>query len=148
MFVQVEFTETALGRFMRAVELYIVLVYMLTTSFHHLRHLSFFPVYRPATRSNTMKHISIEKPSDAAVDEKAPDTKEATLAEVIEEQYRNSQEVTRTVERSSVRSAKVMNAKQHKSMAARLSNWMGYVGRRGRIVANNLMCPLNLERSA
>ena len=50
MVVTVEFTETALGRFMRAIELYVVLVYMLTISFHHLRHLSFFPIYRPAQR--------------------------------------------------------------------------------------------------
>ena len=126
---EVEFTETALGRFMRAVELYIVLVYMLTISFYHLRHLSFFPVYRPATRSITFnKRSSIEKSGEMFSVNNAPEPRKIDLAEVIEERYRNAQEIPQTVERGSARSAKVESSNQHQSMAARLSTWLG-IGR-------------------
>ncbi|TBU35105.1 hypothetical protein BD311DRAFT_773259 [Dichomitus squalens] len=121
-----EFTETALGRFMRAVEFYIAIVYMLTISFHHLRHLSFFPVYRPASRPNTVnKRSSIDKPRMMMVKN---EPKQVDLVEVLEERYRGAQEIPQTVERNSARSAKVESSNQHQSMAARLSTWLG-VGR-------------------
>ncbi len=123
--ISVQFTETALGRFMRAIEVYITVVYILTISFHHLRHLSFFPVYRPATRSNSFKRHSIEKSSDMFSANIVPEQKKVDLAEVIQENYRIAQEVPQTVERSSARSAKVESANQHQSMAARLSTWIG-----------------------
>ena len=129
MVVTVEFTETALGRFMRAIELYVVLVYMLTISFHHLRHLSFFPIYRPATkgpsRSNTFERNSMDKSGEFITPKEFPDPpKVNNLMEVLEEQYRAAQAV-QTVERNSARSATVQNAHQHQSMAVRLSTWLG-----------------------
>ncbi|KAM5538174.1 hypothetical protein V8D89_008061 [Ganoderma adspersum] len=120
-----QFTETALGHFMRAIELYVAVVYMLTISFHHLRHLSFFPVYRPATRSNSFKRHSIEKSGEMLTANIIPEQKEVDLAEVIQENYRTAQEVPQTIERNSARSAKVESANQHQSMAARLSTWLG-----------------------
>ncbi|RPD81859.1 hypothetical protein L226DRAFT_497007 [Lentinus tigrinus ALCF2SS1-7] len=125
-----EFTETALGRFMRAVELYVVLVYMLTISFHHLRHLSFFPIYRPATkgpsRSNTFNRSSIEKVDNFTDVKVAPEpVKVDNLMEALEEQYRVAQAVPPTVERNSAKSAKVESANTRQSMAARLSTWLG-----------------------
>ncbi|KAI0757138.1 hypothetical protein C8Q80DRAFT_1091049 [Daedaleopsis nitida] len=123
-----EFTETALGRFMRAIELYVALIYMLTISFHHLRHLSFFPVYRPAakgpSRSNTFNRSSIDKKGDYDTAQAAP---VPNLMEVLEEQYRTAQAI-QTVERNSARSATVQSANQHQSMVVRLSTWLG-VGR-------------------
>ncbi|TFK94342.1 hypothetical protein K466DRAFT_561168 [Polyporus arcularius HHB13444] len=125
-----EFTETVLGRFMRALELYIALVYMLTISFHHLRHLSFFPIYRPATngpsRANTFQRSSIEK-VDGFMDVKAaPEpVKVDNLMQALEEQYRYAQAVPPTMERNSAKSAKVESAETRQSMAARLSTWLG-----------------------
>ncbi|KAI0724414.1 hypothetical protein C8T65DRAFT_704286 [Cerioporus squamosus] len=125
-----EFTETALGRFMRAVELYIALVYMLTISFHHLRHLSFFPIYRPATkgpsRANTFQRSSIEKVDNFMDVKAAPEpAKVDTLMEALEEQYRIAQAVPQTMERNSAKSAQVESANTRQSMAARLSTWLG-----------------------
>ena len=110
---------------MRAIEVYIAVVYMLTISFHHLRHLSFFPVYRPATRSNSFKRHSIEKSGEMLMANIIPEQKKVDLAEVIQENYRTAQEVPQTIERNSARSAKVESANQHQSMAARLSTWLG-----------------------
>ena len=115
---------------MRAVELYIVLVYMLTISFHHLRHLSFFPIYRPATkgpsRSNTVNRNSIEKVDNYMDVQTAPQepVKVDNLMEALEEQYRVAQAVPPTVERNSAKSAKVESADTRQSMAARLSTWL------------------------
>ncbi len=130
MATAVEFTETALGRFMRAIELYIVIVYMLTISFHHLRHLSFFPIYRPATkgpsRANTFNRNSMEKSDEIyATKGVAAPQQVNNFMEVLEEQYRTAQTVPLTVERNSARSATVQNANQHQSMAVRLSTWLG-----------------------
>ena len=49
---------------MRALEFYVDIVYILTASFYHLRHLSFFPVYRPNKRSSSRADTfeSFEKP--------------------------------------------------------------------------------------
>ena len=123
--VLVQFTETALGHFMRAIEVYIAVVYMLTISFHHLRHLSFFPIYRSPTRSNSFKRQSIEKCGEMFSMKVFPEPKEMDLAEVIQENYRIAQEVPQTVERDSARSAKVESAHQHQSLAARMSTWLG-----------------------
>ena len=50
---------------MRALEFYVDIVYILTASFYHLRHLSFFPVYRPNKRSSSRADTfeSFEKPA-------------------------------------------------------------------------------------
>ncbi|OSD06087.1 hypothetical protein PYCCODRAFT_1464766 [Trametes coccinea BRFM310] len=129
-----EFTETALGRFLRAIEFYTMVIYMLTLSFHHLRHLSFFPIYRPATkgpsRAPTFQRDSIAKISDEKV-AAAPVTMvepvRVDLMQVLEGQYRQ-QEMPPTVMRDSSRAATVRNVSQHQSMAARLSTWLG-IGR-------------------
>ncbi|KAI0374305.1 hypothetical protein BV20DRAFT_935787 [Pilatotrama ljubarskyi] len=127
-----EFTETALGRFLRAIELYILIVYMLTISFHHLRHLSFFPIYRPATkgpsRAATFQRDSIAKANDempaAASPPGPPAPVRVDLLQVLEEQFRQ-QEMPPTVTRDSSRAATIENVSQHQSMAARLSTWLG-----------------------
>ncbi|KAI0639267.1 hypothetical protein C8Q77DRAFT_1152255 [Trametes polyzona] len=127
------FTETALGRFLRAIELYIMIVYMMTVSFHHLRHLSFFPVYRPApkasSRAATFQRDSMAKSSDEKFAASSPPAAvnepiRLDLMQVLEQQYRQ-QDMPPTVMRDSSRSATIENVSQHQSMAARLSTWLG-----------------------
>ncbi|KAI0651720.1 hypothetical protein C8Q79DRAFT_1004985 [Trametes meyenii] len=124
-----EFTETVLGRFLRAIEWYILMVYMLTVSFHHLRHLSFFPIYRPATKGPS-RAGTFERNSMVKVDEKAaspplvPQPVRLDLMQVLEQQFRQ-QEMPPTMTRDSSRAATIANASQHQSMAARLSTWLG-----------------------
>ncbi|KAI0778048.1 hypothetical protein BD413DRAFT_465133 [Trametes elegans] len=129
------FTETALGRFLRAVELYILVVYMLTISFHHLRHLSFFPVYRPArknpSRAGTFDRGSLDKVNNektAAIspvtDPVYPAPVRVDLVQALEQQFR-LQEMPPTMMRNSSRAPTFGNNSQHQSMAARLSTWMG-----------------------
>ncbi|CDO72369.1 hypothetical protein BN946_scf184977.g67 [Trametes cinnabarina] len=126
-----EFTETVLGRFLRAIELYILIVYMLTISFHHLRHLSFFPIYRPASkgpsRAATFQRDSVAKISDeklAATPAPSAEPIRIDLMQVLGDQYRQ-EEMPPTVMRDSSRAATVQNVSQHQSMAARLSTWLG-----------------------
>ncbi|KAI0361775.1 hypothetical protein OH77DRAFT_461299 [Trametes cingulata] len=127
-----EFTETVLGRFLRAIEMYILIVYMLTISFHHLRHLSFFPIYRPATkgpsRAGTFDRDSMVKVKDeklaVASPPVAPTPVRVDLLQVLEQQFRQ-QEMPPTVTRDSSRAATIENVSQHQSMAARLSTWLG-----------------------
>ncbi|KAI8995501.1 hypothetical protein BD414DRAFT_534664 [Trametes punicea] len=126
-----EFTETVLGRLLRAIELYILIVYMLTISFHHLRHLSFFPVYRPATRgpsgAATLRRDSIAKVNDNfdAVPPAIPkDVARVDLLQVLEGQFRK-QEMPPTITRDTSRAPTVHSVTQHQSMAARLSTWLG-----------------------
>ncbi|KAH9857910.1 hypothetical protein C2E23DRAFT_746781 [Lenzites betulinus] len=127
------FTETALGRFLRAIELYILIVYMLSISFHHLRHLSFFPIYRPATkgpsRAPTFERNSVAKfdtEKGIAVSSPAPPTVpvRVDLMQVLEQQFRQQDDMPPTVMRDSSRAATVENVSQHQSMAARLSTWL------------------------
>lgn len=49
----VEFTETVLGRFLQAVELYIIIVFMLTYAFYHLRHRSWSDSPKPRSQAQT-----------------------------------------------------------------------------------------------
>ncbi|EIW64800.1 uncharacterized protein TRAVEDRAFT_62242 [Trametes versicolor FP-101664 SS1] len=129
-----DFTETALGRFLRAIELYILIVYMLTVSFHHLRHLSFFPIYRPApkalSRAGTFERNSIMKYNDEKVaavasPPPAPEPVRVDFMQVLEERYRQQEEMPQTVMRDSSRAPTIENNSQHQSMAARLSTWLG-----------------------
>ncbi|OJT09497.1 hypothetical protein TRAPUB_14031 [Trametes pubescens] len=128
-----DFTETALGRFLRAIELYILIVYMLTISFYHLRHLSFFPIYRPApkalSRAGTFDRNSIMKYNDekiaVASPPVAPESVKTDFMQVLEERYRQQEEMPPTVMRDSSRAPTIENNSQHQSMAARLSTWLG-----------------------
>ena len=125
---------------MRALEFYIDIVYILTTSFYHLRHLSFFPVYRPqakqpalVSRADTFE--SFEKPEAMieALPMPPPQTipslirpapPQDNLMEIIEQRYWTEQTVPQTIDRDSARSAQLQNSNQHQSMAARLSTWL------------------------
>ncbi|KAH9898523.1 hypothetical protein C8Q73DRAFT_404996 [Cubamyces lactineus] len=127
-----EFTETVLGRFLRAIELYILIVYMLTTSFYHLRHLSFFPIYRLPTkgpsRAPTFQRDSMLKDMNEKMALEAspvsPEPVKVDLLQVLEGQFRQ-QDMPPTVMRDSSRAATIENVSQHQSMAARLSTWLG-----------------------
>ncbi|KZT06831.1 uncharacterized protein LAESUDRAFT_759008 [Laetiporus sulphureus 93-53] len=55
-----EFTETVLGRFLQAVELYIVMVYVLTSAFYHLRRQSW---HRGARSPHGSRDVKTRSPS-------------------------------------------------------------------------------------
>ncbi|KAH9944501.1 uncharacterized protein BXZ73DRAFT_87385 [Epithele typhae] len=125
-----EFTETVLGRFMRAIEFYIDVVYVMTVSFIHLRHLSFFPVYRPNRKrsegSLAGSFTSFEKPGAFVEAMPTPnDTKvQAKLMYVLEDRYYNGQNLPQTMD-STKAPMMVEGVIPHQSMAGRLSTWLG-----------------------
>ncbi|KAI0824211.1 hypothetical protein BC628DRAFT_452098 [Trametes gibbosa] len=127
------FTETALGRFLRAIELYILIVYMLAVSFHHLRHLSFFLVYRPAPKGpsraptferNSIAKFNVQKGAAVSSPVRQIGPVRVDLMQVLEQQF-GQQDMPPTVMRDSSHAATIENVSQHQSMAARLSTWLG-----------------------
>lgn len=137
--ITVEFTETVLGRFLQAVELYIVIVFMLTYAFYHLRHRSWKDTPKPKPRPQVQSPSPIQRAgSFRGLPELKPDIGRPVIS---------SPELLSVIGRDVDTNYRRPTFLQRASAASRMSSWMNIRRLSERVVGRSAVPSADLEKA-